>query len=210
MMDISRKTDYALRMLAALVRDPAGVVSVRTAAQDNGVPYSFARSIQHDLAGAGIIESLRGSKGGMRLLVDPATVTLLEVVEAVQGPISLASCAYAGPDGGACPRASECCFNPIWKGARELLDSYLSSVSLAEVVAGEARPRVSERFVERGGSGIEHELGEKGAATAPRALVAAAAAPVPAETTVSPADVGPMTPALGETCAAAACGGCCA
>ena len=38
-MDVSKKTDYALRMLAALVRDPSGVVSVRAAARDNGVPY---------------------------------------------------------------------------------------------------------------------------------------------------------------------------
>lgn len=160
-MDISRKTDYALRMLAALVRDPEGVVSVRSAAQDNGVPYSFARSIQHDLVNAGMVESLRGSKGGMRLSVDPAKVSLLQVVEAVQGPLMLASCAFAGPDGGVCPRARECRFNPIWAGARDLLGSYLSSVTLAEVVAGEARPYVDGRFAAPGGSGLVPELGEK-------------------------------------------------
>ena len=67
-MDISRKTDYALRMLTDLVRTPAGVVSVRSAADGNGVPYSFARSIQHDLSRAGIIESLRGSRGSGAVL----------------------------------------------------------------------------------------------------------------------------------------------
>ena len=56
-MEIARKTDYALRMLATLAADPAGVVSVREVARANGVPYSFARSIQHDLALAGIVES---------------------------------------------------------------------------------------------------------------------------------------------------------
>ena len=54
-MDISRKTDYALRMIADLVRHPGSVVSVRSAAEENGVPYSFARSIQHELVRAGII-----------------------------------------------------------------------------------------------------------------------------------------------------------
>ena len=48
-VDISRKTDYSLRMLAELVRSD-GVVSVRAAAEKNGIPYSFARSIQHDQA----------------------------------------------------------------------------------------------------------------------------------------------------------------
>ncbi|WP_154026097.1 RrF2 family transcriptional regulator [Olsenella uli] len=152
-MDISRKTDYALRMLTDLVRTPSGVISVRSAADGNGVPYSFARSIQHDLSRAGIIESLRGSRGGMRLMVDPASVTLLQVVEAVQGPSSVSACATSGPDGGVCPRAASCCYNPIWAGAQELLGSYLSSVTLAQVVAGEARPVVEERFTRPGGSG---------------------------------------------------------
>ena len=58
-MEISRKTDYALRMIASLVKQPDGVVSVRTAAKENAVPYSFARSIQHDLTTASIVESLR-------------------------------------------------------------------------------------------------------------------------------------------------------
>ena len=76
-MEIARKTDYALRMLATLATDPAGVVSVREAARANGVPYSFARSIQHDLALAGIVENSRGANGGMRLAVDPREVTLV-------------------------------------------------------------------------------------------------------------------------------------
>ena len=152
-MDVSRKTDYALRMLAMLVSEPAGVVSVRAAADDNGVPYSFARSIQHDLVRAGIIESLRGARGGMRLAVDPARLTLLEVVEAIQGPVSVSACATVGPEGGVCPRAESCRFNPIWDGSRALLASYLSSVTLAEVVAGTAQPVVDERFVRPGGSG---------------------------------------------------------
>ena len=58
-MDISRKTDYALRMLAMLAEDPERLLSVRTAAEEVNVPYSFARSIQHGLVQAGIVESLQ-------------------------------------------------------------------------------------------------------------------------------------------------------
>ena len=58
-MDISRKTDYALRMLAMLAEEPERLLSVRTAAEEVNVPYSFARSIQHGLVQAGIVESLR-------------------------------------------------------------------------------------------------------------------------------------------------------
>ena len=143
-------------MLAELVREPSGVVSVRSAAEQNNVPYSFARSIQRDLVQAGVIESIRGSRGGMRLAADPASVTLLDVVEAVQGPLAISGCAAAGPDGEACPRAIACGYNPIWRGAQELLDSYLSSVTLAEALSGRARPVVDGRFTRPGESGVAH------------------------------------------------------
>lgn len=134
-MDISRKTDYALRMLAALVNDPDGVVSVRTAAHENGVPYSFARSIQHDLAVAGIVENTRGASGGMRLAVDPHETTLLQLVEAVQGPIILTGCLDRDGEGSACPKRATCHFSPVWCNAENLLRSFFSSVTLYDLVA---------------------------------------------------------------------------
>lgn len=146
MMEISRKTDYALRMLAELTRSSDGILSVRTAAEKNDVPYSFARSIQHDLVRAGMIDSLRGSHGGMRLAVDPATTTLLDIVEATQGPVRINGCDNAGPDGGPCPRMSECPFNPIWCGANNLLADYLRSVTLADVVFGKKAPSLPKTY----------------------------------------------------------------
>ena len=134
-MDISKKTDYALRMLAALVANPDGVVSVRTAARENGVPYSFVRSIQHDLAVAGIVENTRGASGGMRLSVDPRQTTLLQLVEAVQGPVILSGCLDPAGDGAPCPNRATCHFSPVWCNAERMLRSFLSSVTLHDLVA---------------------------------------------------------------------------
>lgn len=144
LVDISKKTDYALMMISALVKSPGAVMSVRSVALDDGIPYSFARSIQHDLVSAGIIESIRGSHGGMRLAVDPDKTTLLEVVEAIQGPVSISPCDQAG-DGcdEMCPSAKTCTFNPIWQGARRLLSDYFSSVTLTEAVKGTKAPHVT-------------------------------------------------------------------
>lgn len=148
-MDISKKTDYALRMIAELAKHPDRVVSVRTAAEENGIPYSFARSIQHDLVDAGIVESLRGARGGMRLAVDPERATLLEIVEAIQGPVRISSC-DAGDEGdcGPCPNRDGCTFSPIWSGARALLAEYFSSVTLAEAVSGSKLPSIAGRQAE--------------------------------------------------------------
>ena len=145
-MEIARKTDYALRMLATLATDPAGVVSVREVARANGVPYSFARSIQHDLALAGIVENSRGANGGMRLAVDPREVTLLRLVEAVQGPLALCGCDAAGADGGPCERRGACGFNPIWCNAEAMLRSFFGSVTLWQVVEEGCVPRFTGGF----------------------------------------------------------------
>lgn len=139
-MEISKKTDYALRMLAALVANPDGVVSVRTAAKENAVPYSFARSIQHDLALAGIVENSRGASGGMRLSVDPRKTTLLQLVEAVQGPVVVSDCFRSDTPDGICPRRDQCHFSPVWCNAQQLLRAFFSSVTLYEAVVEKRSP----------------------------------------------------------------------
>ena len=141
-MEISKKTDYAVRMLAMLAKDPQGTVSVRAAAEENGIPYSFARAIQHDLTRMGLVESVRGARGGMRLAMDLRQKTLLDIIEAIQGPISLASCEYFERDGKPCPRKPECRFNPVWCGAEQLLRSYFSAATLNDVVAKGMTPAI--------------------------------------------------------------------
>ena len=145
-MDISRKTDYALRMLSMLVKDEGSLLSVRTAADEVGVPYSFARSIQHGLVQAGIVESLRGVHGGMRLKVDPAQVTIRQIVEAVQGPLIMNDCTA---EGASCDRQGDCCYHPLWVGTQALVYSYLDSVTLDDVVRGTKAPAVDPKFADR-------------------------------------------------------------
>lgn len=145
-MDISRKTDYALRMLSMLVKDEGGLLSVRTAADEVGVPYSFARSIQHGLVQAGIIESLRGVHGGMRLKVDPSDITIRQVVEAVQGPLVMNDCTAQDAE---CTRQAGCCYHPIWVGTQRLVYSYLDSVTLDDVVRCKRAPAVDPKFADR-------------------------------------------------------------
>lgn len=145
-MDISRKTDYALRMLSMLAENGDSLLSVRTAAENAGVPYSFARSIQHSLAQAGIVESLRGVHGGMRLKIDAASITIRQVVEAIQGPLVVNDCTAPA---GECPRLSDCCYHPIWAGTQALVRNYLDSVTLDDVVHNRRNPAVDPMFSDR-------------------------------------------------------------
>lgn len=146
-MDMFRKTDCALRLLAMLATDDTPLLSVRNAAEQVGIPYSFARSIQHGLAQAGIVESLRGVRGGMRLAADPVEITLRQVVEAVQGPQPADEGQESDP--AADPALEACCYDCLWTGAKALLQSYLDSVTLDDVINHRENPAVDPMFADR-------------------------------------------------------------
>ena len=132
-MDITRRTDYAIRLVAALIDKGDHPLSVREAAELQSIPYTFARSIQHDLALNGFIRSVRGARGGMILAKDSETLTLLELIEAVQGSINVAICTTSS---GWCERECSCEFHNVWEGANDLMRDYLSSVTIKELLRG--------------------------------------------------------------------------
>ena len=135
-MDISRETDYALRMVAALINHPGDNPSVRSVAEEFGIPYSFAQSIQHSLTEAGVIVSTRGAHGGMYLAIDPDQVTLLDFVQMLQGPVLLSACETCGENGEDCPGKPYCTYDPIWMFAQDNLRKYPSSFTLREAANG--------------------------------------------------------------------------
>ncbi|MDR0347564.1 MAG: Rrf2 family transcriptional regulator [Coriobacteriales bacterium] len=134
-MEISRRTDYAIRLIAALLLNEGAPLSVREAASMQDVPYAFARSIQHDLVHSGILTSVRGAHGGMLLAVDPAELTLYRLIEVVQGPVSVAICTN---DKNWCSRQPRCQFHRVWEGANSLLREYLTSVTIQELIEGKS------------------------------------------------------------------------
>ncbi|MDR2109108.1 MAG: Rrf2 family transcriptional regulator [Coriobacteriales bacterium] len=144
-MEITRKTDYAIRLIAALVNREGKPLSVRAASKLQGVPYTFARSIQHELVLAGFVTSLRGVHGGMVLRRDPDELTLIEVIEAIQGPFSIANCTT---EANWCEREDGCSFHPVWEGTNDIIRDYLSSVSIKQLLEGDS-PYLSERAVQK-------------------------------------------------------------
>jgi Rrf2 family protein len=140
-VEISKKLDYALRMLGeAAAVEEGEVVSVRYAAEKNAIPYSFARTIQHEMVKAGLLETTRGPHGGMRLAIDATTTTLLDIVEAIEGPMRV-----AGSDAGT-SLASEVPsrFEPVWAGLSHLIRGYLSSVTLHQLVVDDLIPVLAD------------------------------------------------------------------
>ena len=133
-MEITRRTDYAIRILMALARSGGGPVSVRVLAESQDVPYAFARGIQRDLAAAGLVESRRGAAGGAVLAREPGDITLLDVVHATQAS---SSCAVCTNDPTWCSRMNGCSVHRVWREADEMMAGYLGSKSLAGLIGQE-------------------------------------------------------------------------
>jgi len=140
-MDISRRTDYAIRLVSALAESDGTPRSVRTVAEEYEVPYAFARSIQHDLSLAGIVKSTRGVHGGMVLAKDPSELTLHDIIESMQGVPSSAACTK---EENWCSRESICPFHDVWVSLDEIVSDFLSSVSIRDILDGR-KPYLSQK-----------------------------------------------------------------
>jgi Rrf2 family protein len=92
-MQLNQATDYALRAVLHLVNVPAQeIVPAQTIAEKEEVPIRFLLKIMRSLIEAGIVKSFRGIDGGYALAKRPEEITLLDVVQAVEGPVYLNRC----------------------------------------------------------------------------------------------------------------------
>ncbi len=120
-MQITRQADYALRAMLYLARmEPNKRASTSEIADFQRIPPSFLAKIISQLSIAGLIHTSRGARGGVSLAKAPEDVTILEVVESIDGPIALNECTY---DPSVCPFGKNCPIHDVWCQAQiELVD----------------------------------------------------------------------------------------
>ena len=131
-MDIVRRnTDYALRMMVNLARHyEKGPESTRTVSNEEDVPYQLACKLMQRLTRAKLVESCMGAKGGYQLSKTPSDINILDIIETIQGPLSVNQCMLKI---NACTRKSGCPVSGKLKGLQENLNNYLSSITLSEL-----------------------------------------------------------------------------
>ena len=92
-MQVSRKVDYALRAMIYLsFQEGEQPCAAGQIAADEGIPKKFLEKIIQDLIHHGLVRSTRGAQGGYTLAKDAATVTFKDVIEAIEGPMTLNVC----------------------------------------------------------------------------------------------------------------------
>ncbi len=131
-MDIVRRnTDYALRAMINLARNYGNnLVSSRTIAIQEKVPYQLACKLMQRLHQKKLIESNMGPKGGFFLSRKPDKITLLEIIESVQESLSLNRCMLANFK---CPKQKTCTIKPRLAELQEYIGTYLNNITLAEL-----------------------------------------------------------------------------
>jgi Rrf2 family protein len=126
-MQITRQADYAVRAVLYLAKlGPEQRAATSQIAQDQQIPPSFLAKIVSQLSVAGLLQTSRGARGGVSLARLPEEISLLEVVEAIDGPILLNECVSAN---GICRYGDSCLIRPIWCDAQAELVERLKTTT---------------------------------------------------------------------------------
>ena len=129
---IRRKTDYALRCLTVLAQaPPKKLVSVHYLAQTEKIPQDLLHKIMQALGRAKLVRATRGRSGGSRLARAPEKITVLRVLETLQGPFVVNRCFFSTDH--LLPQELSC-LQKKFVAIQEELISFLSSVTIADLV----------------------------------------------------------------------------
>ena len=141
MSTITRKADYAARVLLHLsMSSPELWIRTQDIAQQQLIPGRLIRHVIVSLVGAGLVRTKRGSGGGVRLARAASEISLLDAVEAVEGPFYLNTCI---PDPSECPLSHRCSVHDAWVRAQDVLVEQLRRETFDKLAkigdAGECR-----------------------------------------------------------------------
>ena len=130
-MQITRETDYAIRCVLYLSGKRGSVTMVDEISRKTAVPKSFLAKILQKLSRAGIVRSHRGVKGGFEISREPREISLLDVIEAVQGPVAMNACAL---DESVCSLSSSCSVHPVWVEVRGEVEKILRKKNFSHFI----------------------------------------------------------------------------
>lgn len=133
MLRISKLTDYGIVLLTHFAERPGETCTARELAQATGLPFPVVGKVLKSLASHGLLVSHRGAKGGYTLARSPGEISVVEIIEALEGPLALMACS-AGP--GHCHQEATCRVRDPWQTIHGVIHRTLSRVSLGGLVTG--------------------------------------------------------------------------
>ncbi len=145
-MRISSRAHYGLRMMTELAKGHGGPpLSLAEIARREGMPLPYLEQLVAPLRRAGLVEGTRGLHGGYRLARPPEQVTVLEIVELMEGPVVPVECLAEDYRPGSCHREIDCLSRSLWVRLQQAVRAVLGGTTLADLMrdpwlGGVARP----------------------------------------------------------------------
>jgi Rrf2 family protein len=131
-MQITKQADYAVRAMAHLAKlEPNQRAATSDIAKAQKIPPSFLAKIISQLSIAGLIHTSRGAHGGVMLARSAAKISMLDVVESIDGPISLNDCTLSP---GICDHSADCPMHEIWSSLQKDLVAKLAASTFDKFV----------------------------------------------------------------------------
>ena len=138
MLSLSKRVDYALIALAHLAERPGGIAPAREIAQAYDLPLPLLMNILKELHQHGMVRSVRGTKGGYVLEVNPGRVTLYDLIVMLEGSVQTTECAadaHAAGEQCTCRVEPLCPVQAPLRALHERLVRFLRDVKLSDVIA---------------------------------------------------------------------------
>jgi Rrf2 family protein len=140
-LQLTKRTDYAIRACLHLAMEDRCPISGRRIAEKMSIPDRFLPQVMADLGRAGIVAAVNGKNGGYCLRSDPAALSLLDLVEAVEGSGRRHACAVREAP---CDGDPACALHPVWAEAQAAFFDVLAGASIGELAA---RQRAADQLV---------------------------------------------------------------
>lgn len=131
MLRISRLTDYGTVLLAHLARGDADPVSAAEVATATGIALPTVSKLLKSLAKAGLVNSTRGAQGGYQLARDAREISAADVIDALEGPVSITACSAIGSH---CDFEESCNVGGAWQRINVAIRRALDDISLADLL----------------------------------------------------------------------------
>lgn len=142
-MRITRKSDYGLRAMVELARRfGEAPISIGEISASQGIPDPFLEKIMQELKSAGLIQATHGRGGGYSLKRSPETISVKEVIEALEGPVALVNCLDASLR---CEIERGCPTSAFWAVINERFEQALGETTLQDLLATASSGPESER-----------------------------------------------------------------
>ena len=131
-MKISTKIRYGTRAILELASHYGeGPIELKEIAKKENISIKYLEQVINPLRANGLVKAIRGSKGGYSLAKPPSEICLCEVIEILEGPLSLIECLS---DSKACQKVSSCVTREIWKEVSDAISKIFYSVTLEDMV----------------------------------------------------------------------------